>query len=257
MEYQIQLDKQCKVSFSEDEGAVWIVNKPLRWTSFDVVNKLKQEIRRQTGLKKFKIGHAGTLDPLAEGVLLVCVGKATKRIESLQSMPKTYAGTFVLGAITASYDLEHPVQPVRSVSNLSRVEVEKLCEAMKGKQQQIPPMYSAVKWDGKSAFDYARKGEDLALKSKEIEIYDFKLLRVELPEVDFNICCSKGTYIRSIARDLGEKLGCGAYLKTLCRTSIGQFTLDNALPLHDFFLPKEDYIPKRNKCFFSHDEIEK
>ena len=250
MTHTIHFGEGCEASFSEEEGSVWLIDKPLRWTSFDVVNKLKQEIRRQTGLKKFKIGHAGTLDPLADGLLLVCLGKATKRIEELQSMPKTYTGTFVLGATTASYDLEHPVEPVCSVENLSAENVRKTCEGMKGVQQQVPPLFSAVKLDGKSAFQYARKGEEVALKSKEIEIYDFRLPRVELPEVDFEIRCSKGTYIRSIARDLGAELGCGAYLKRLRRTSIGEFSVGQALPLAAYFADgKRGFTPHRKRNF--------
>ena len=250
MTHTIRFSEGCEAAFSEEEGSVWLVDKPLRWTSFDVVNKLKFEIRRQTGLKKFKIGHAGTLDPLADGLLLVCLGRATKRIEELQSMPKTYTGTFVLGATTASYDLEHPVEQVCSVENLSAEDVRKTCEGMKGVQQQVPPLFSAVKLDGKSAFQYARKGEEVALKSKEIEIYEFLLPREELPEVDFEIRCSKGTYIRSIARDLGEKLGCGAYLQRLRRVSIGDFHVDDALPLASFFEASSGTPPPhRNKRF--------
>jgi tRNA pseudouridine55 synthase len=250
MTHTIHFGEGCEASFSEEEGSVWLIDKPLRWTSFDVVNKLKQEIRRQTGLKKFKIGHAGTLDPLADGLLIVCLGRATKRIEELQLMPKTYTGTFVLGATTASYDLEHPVEQVCSVENLSAEEVRKTCEGMKGVQQQVPPLFSAVKLDGKSAFQYARKGEEVALKSKEIEIYDFRLPRVELPEVDFEIRCSKGTYIRSIARDLGAELGCGAYLKRLRRTSIGDFRVEETLPLASFFAAAgKNFQPRRKRNF--------
>ena len=250
MTHTIHFGEGCEAPFSEEEGSVWLIDKPLRWTSFDVVNKLKHEIRRQTGLKKFKIGHAGTLDPLADGLLLVCLGRATKRIEELQSMPKTYTGTFVLGATTASYDLEHPVEQVCSVENLSAEEVRKTCEGMKGVQQQVPPLFSAVKLDGKSAFKYARKGEEVALKSKEIEIYDFLLPRVELPEVDFEIRCSKGTYIRSIARDLGAALDCGAYLKRLRRTRIGDYRVEEALPLSPFFAAAgKDFQPRRKRNF--------
>lgn len=250
MTHTIHFGEDCEATFSEDEGSVWVIDKPLRWTSFDVVNKLKFEIRRQTGLKKFKIGHAGTLDPLADGLLLVCLGRATKRIEELQSMPKTYAGTFVLGATTASYDLEHPVEPVCSVEHFGVEAVTSACADMKGVQQQVPPLFSAVKLDGRSAFQYARKGEEVALKSKEIEIYDFRLPRVELPEVDFEIRCSKGTYIRSVARDLGEKLGCGAYLKRLRRTAIGDYRVEDALPLAPFFsAARKDFQPRRKKNF--------
>ena len=233
-----------------EEGSVWSVDKPLRWTSFDVVNKLKYEIRRQTGLKKFKIGHAGTLDPLADGLLLVCLGKATKRIEELQSQPKTYTGTFVVGATTASFDLEQPVENPLPFAHLTRADVVAAAARLSGPQQQVPPLFSAVKLDGKSAFQYARKGEEVELKAKEITVYSFEITRFELPEVDFEIRCSKGTYIRSIARDLGALLGCGAYLKKLRRTAIGDYRVEDALPLADFFAQvKADYAPRKKKCF--------
>ena len=159
-EHAIIFNGGCEAVFSEAEGSVWPVDKPLRWTSFDVVNKLKFEIRRQTGLKKFKIGHAGTLDPLADGLLLVCLGRATKRIEELQSMPKTYTGTFVLGATTASYDLEQPVEQPRPYAHITLEQLREACAALTGPLQQVPPLFSAVKLEGKSAFKYARKGEE-------------------------------------------------------------------------------------------------
>lgn len=249
MDFTIHFDSGTECVFAE-EGSVWLVDKPLRWTSFDVVNKLKYEIRRQTGLKKFKIGHAGTLDPLADGLLLICLGKATKRIEELQSREKTYTGTFVLGATTASYDLEQPVENPQPFAHLTRTEVEAACQRLSGPQQQVPPVFSAVKLDGKSAFQYARKGEEVALKAKNIEIYSFEITRFELPEIDFEIRCSKGTYIRSVARDLGASLGCGAYLKRLRRTAIGDFRVEDALPLETYFSAvKADFVPRKKKNF--------
>lgn len=251
MEYNIHFEPDTNVVFSEESGSIWVVNKPLRWTSFDVINKLKFQIRKQTGLKKFKIGHAGTLDPLAEGVLLVCLGKATKEIEKLQSLSKIYAGTFVLGATTASYDLEQAVENEVGVGNLTAEDVTNACKKFIGNQKQIPPVFSAVKVGGKSAFKYARKGENLELKEREINIYSFEISRVEFPEVDFEIKCSKGTYIRAVARDFGESLGCGAYLKSLKRTAIGNYLIENALPLNDFFAssPNLDCRVFRKKNF--------
>ncbi|MBR4492357.1 MAG: tRNA pseudouridine(55) synthase TruB [Bacteroidales bacterium] len=235
------------------QGEVLCFDKPLKWTSFQVVKHVRFLIAKRLGLAKsrnLKVGHAGTLDPLASGVMMICTGKATKRIEELQSMPKTYTGTFVLGATTASYDLEHPVEPVCSVEHFGVEAVTSACADMKGVQQQVPPLFSAVKLDGRSAFQYARKGEEVALKSKEIEIYDFRLPRVELPEVDFEIRCSKGTYIRSVARDLGAELGCGAYLKRLRRTSIGEFSVGQALPLAAYFADgKRGFTPHRKRNF--------
>lgn len=249
MEWPLCFPPDTECTFSE-EGSVWPVDKPLRWTSFDVVNKLKYEIRRQTGLKKFKIGHAGTLDPLADGLLLVCLGKATKRIEELQSQPKTYTGTFVVGATTASFDLEQPVEHPLPFAHLTRADIDAAVARLSGPQQQVPPLFSAVKLDGKSAFQYARKGEEVELKSKEITVYSFEITRFELPELDFEIRCSKGTYIRSIARDLGALLGCGAYLKKLRRTAIGDYRVEDALPLAGFFAQeKAGFMPRRKKCF--------
>ena len=239
----------CEALFAE-EGSIWPVDKPLRWTSFDVVNKLKFEIRRQTGLKKFKIGHAGTLDPLADGLLLVCLGRATKRIEELQSMPKCYEGTFVLGATTASYDLEQPVEQPRPYAHITREQVREACAALTGPLQQVPPLFSAVKLEGKSAFQYARKGEEVPLEAKPVEVYAFEINRFELPELDFTIRCSKGTYIRSIARDLGAALDCGAYLKRLRRTRIGDYRVEEALPLAPFFAAAgKDFQPRRKRNF--------
>lgn len=249
MDFPIFFPPDFQCVFSE-EGCIWLVDKPLRWTSFDVVNKLKYEVRRQSGLKKFKIGHAGTLDPLADGLLLVCLGKATKRIEELQHHPKTYTGTFVIGATTASFDLEQPVENPRPFAHLTRADVNAVVAMLSGPQQQVPPLFSAVKLEGKSAFQYARKGEAVELKAKDVTVYAFEITRFELPEIDFEIRCSKGTYIRSIARDLGELLGCGAYLKKLRRTAIGDYRVEDALPLTEFFANvKADYTPRKKKCF--------
>lgn len=215
-------------------GAILLIDKPLRWTSFDVVNKIKHEIRNRTGCKKFKIGHAGTLDPLATGLLIVCIGKYTKQIPDFQQQKKKYEGTFTIGATTASHDLEKTPENFKSYNHLSEEDILSAVNQFIGTIQQLPPLFSAVRIDGKRAFDYARSEKEVALQSKEITIYSFDIKRIELPEIDFEIVCSKGTYIRSIARDLGNILDCGAYLSRLRRTKIGDFSVNDALDMTPF-----------------------
>ncbi|MDD3280214.1 MAG: tRNA pseudouridine(55) synthase TruB [Bacteroidales bacterium] len=215
-----------------EEGSLLLINKPLRWTSFDVINKLKYEIRKYTPQKKFKIGHAGTLDPLASGLLIVCVGNLTKKINDFQNLNKRYTATFTLGAVTRSYDLEHPPENFRSYENIRLEDIEKTCKQLTGALLQIPPIYSAIKVQGKSAFEYARKDREIQLTPKEITVFSFDILCFNPPDVEVNICCSKGTYIRSLARDLGELLGCGAYIKALHRTHIGSFSVDDAYDIN-------------------------
>lgn len=230
------------------EGSILLIDKPLRWTSFDVINKLNYEIRKLTGEKKIKIGHAGTLDPLATGLLIVCIGKYTKKISEFQNFDKYYIGTFLLGAITDSYDLEHPPKDFRSIEFVTSDKILEACKQFIGNILQTPPIYSAVKIQGKSAFEYARQNKDIELKAKEISIYSFQITRFALPEIDFEIKCSKGTYIRSIARDLGNTLGCGAYLKALRRTQIGDFSVEDALdisPLFSDIKKEKPYIKKK------------
>lgn len=205
-----------------DEPRVILVNKPLTWTSFDVVKKIKY------GLRVKKIGHAGTLDPLATGLLILCTGKMTKQIESYQAQEKEYTGTIVLGQTTPSYDLETEIDQINDISHLSAVEVNAITSKFIGWIDQVPPKFSAVKVDGKRAYKSARKGEDVVIKSRKVEIKEFELTRIEFPEVDFKVVCSKGTYIRSLAHDFGQELGVGAHLSALCRTRIGEFKLENA-----------------------------
>lgn len=235
---------------SIENGSTLLINKPLRWTSFDVVNKLKHEIRKQTGIKKIKIGHAGTLDPLATGLLIICIGKHTKKISEYQNLNKQYTGTFVVGATTESYDLEHPPINFCSLDNITPSKIENAVNQLTGTILQTPPLHSAVKLQGKSAFDYARQGINIELRAKEITIHSFEITRLELPEIDFKISCSKGTYIRSIARDLGCLLECGAYLKTLVRTHIGSFSLENAYDLTPLFSEQKTHNPNRKKKNF-------
>lgn len=210
-----------------DEAKVLLVNKPYQWTSFDVVKKLRY------ALKVKKIGHAGTLDPLATGLLILCTGKMTKQIETFQVQEKEYTGTFVLGKTTPSFDLETEVDSEKDISHLTEQEITNATEQFSGWIDQIPPIFSAIKVDGQRAYKSARKGESVELKSRKVEIKEFEITKISLPEIDFRIICSKGTYIRSIARDFGEYLGVGAYLSALCRTRIGDFKLENASTIEE------------------------
>ena len=211
----------------EAYGEVFLINKPLEWTSFDVVKKVRNALRIK------KVGHAGTLDPLATGLLIVCAGKQTKQIESYMGQEKEYIGTFVIGATTESFDLENPVIQVSDFSHIRLDDVLKAVAQLTGDILQIPPMHSAIKVDGKRVYESARKGIEVKMEPRPTQVREFEITRFEGNEVDFRISCSKGTYIRSLARDLGELLKTGAYMKTLCRTRIGNFLLSDAhdLPL--------------------------
>ena len=233
-----------------EEGAILLVDKPLRWTSFDVVNKLKYEIRRIAGCKKFKIGHAGTLDPLASGLLVVCIGKCTKQIEEIQAQTKQYTGIFTIGATTASFDLEHQPQDFLPFEHISAQQIENAAHSLTGTIEQFPPVFSAVKVAGKRAFDYARQSQEVQLQAKQITVYSFAVNNINLPEITFEISCSKGTYIRSIARDFGNLLGCGAYLSQLRRTKIGTFSVDNALDFTPYISQSDNTKSIRKKRAF-------
>lgn len=210
-----------------DTDRVLLVNKPYEWTSFDVVNKLRYK------LKIKKIGHAGTLDPLATGLLIICTGKMTKRIEEFMGLEKEYTGKIVLGQSTPSHDLETDVTETRPVDHLSEEQIRSVTSGFTGTIQQIPPAHSAIKVDGRRAYEMARKGKDVTLKPREVEIKEFEITAIQLPEVSFRVVCSKGTYIRSLARDVGEALQTGAYLSALCRTRIGPYRLEDALEIDD------------------------
>lgn len=212
---------------SSDSGSVLLVNKPFQWTSFDVVNKLR------FGLKIRKIGHAGTLDPLATGLLIICTGKMTKRIETFMGLEKEYTGTFVLGKTTPSHDLETEVSEGNDLSALTEGKIREAAKSLTGIIQQLPPVHSAIKVGGKRAYHFARKGKEVELKHREVEVKDFEITSIRLPEAAFRIVCSKGTYIRSIARDFGETLGVGAYVTNLCRTRIGDFSLEDARSIEE------------------------
>jgi len=215
-------------------GQIIIVDKPLGWTSFQVVNKLRWAIRQKFRIKKIKVGHAGTLDPLATGLLVVCTGKFTKKINDFQSESKEYTGTITLGATTPSYDLETEIDQIFPTSHITQKNIQDASKTFLGKIQQTPPLYSAIKKDGIRLYELARKGENTEINSREIEIFSFEITQIEIPEVKFKIVCSKGTYIRSIANDFGKTLQSGAHLTELRRTKSGDFDLSNAVSPEEF-----------------------
>jgi len=210
------------------EGKTIIVDKPLNWTSFDVVNKLRWNLRQKLNVKKIKVGHAGTLDPLATGVLVICTGKHTKQIETLQAGEKTYTGTILLGKTTPSYDLETEYDQEFPTDHINETMLEELRASFIGEQDQMPPIFSAKQVDGKRAYDLARAGKEVKLKTNRITITDFKINSTRFPEVDFEISCSKGTYIRSIAHDFGAALNSGGTLIALRRTRSGEQRIEDA-----------------------------
>ncbi|APG66140.1 tRNA pseudouridine(55) synthase TruB [Tenacibaculum todarodis] len=215
-------------------GQVLLIDKPLEWTSFQVVNKLRWHIKQQFNIKKIKVGHAGTLDPLATGLLIICTGKQTKNIHEYQGQIKEYTGTFTIGATTPSYDLETEVNEIFSTEHITEDLLHKTTKQFLGKIQQKPPIFSAIKKDGKRLYELARKGETTEIKAREVEITEFEITKIDLPKVDFRIVCSKGTYIRSIAYDYGIALNSGAHLSTLRRTKIGDFSTENAQSIEGF-----------------------
>ena len=219
-------------SLSKDEfleGQILLLDKPLGWTSFQAVNSVKWTIRKKFQLKKLKIGHAGTLDPLATGLLVVCTGKFTKRIAELQGQLKEYTGTITLGATTPSYDLETEVQEITSTEGLTQQEIIDATIPFTGKIEQKPPLFSALKKDGKRLYEYAREGVVIEVPSRTVDILVFEITDINMPNVQFRVVCSKGTYIRSLAHDFGKALGVGGYLSALRRTKIGEYYVDNAV----------------------------
>lgn len=216
-------------------GQILLIDKPLHWTSFQAVNKLKYLLINTIGLpKKFKIGHAGTLDPLATGLLLVCTGKFTKRITELQGQAKEYIGTFYIGATTPSYDLETEIDEKYPTSHIDIKLIHETVNQFLGEINQKPPIYSAIKKDGVRLYEHARAGEKVEIASRKTTIHEFEITRIELPEIDFRVVCSKGTYIRSLAFDFGKALGSGAHLTVLRRTKIGDYHVNNAIDVNDF-----------------------
>jgi tRNA pseudouridine55 synthase len=211
-----------------EEGRVLLINKPLQWTSFDVVKKIRNTIKIK------KVGHAGTLDPLATGLLIVCTGKFTKKINEYMAQEKEYTGTFTLGAVTPTYDLESEPVNFKPTDVITNEMIYETAKKFTGEIMQIPPMHSAIKRKGKPVYLQARKGIDVILEPRKITIHEMEITRITLPEISFRVVCTTGTYIRSLANDFGHQLGCGAYLSSLCRTRIGEFTLDDAIGIEDF-----------------------
>ncbi|RFC53558.1 tRNA pseudouridine(55) synthase TruB [Brumimicrobium aurantiacum] len=216
------------------KGEVLLVDKPLNWTSFDVVNKLRWRLSKKYGIKRFKVGHAGTLDPLATGLLIICTGKSTKISQELTSEDKTYTGTFLLGKTTPSYDLETEFDQEYPLEHITSEAINEAAESFQGDQKQTPPIFSAKKVNGKRAYESARKGIDVKLKENDIHIHSFKITAIRFPEVDFEIKCSKGTYIRSIANDFGKALDSGATLIALRRTQSGEFLIQNSKSVEEW-----------------------
>jgi len=216
------------------EGKLLLIKKPINWTSFQIVNKIRWLIKMKFNLKKIKVGHAGTLDPLATGLLIICTGKLTKKIIDFQNLNKSYKGTFVIGATTPSFDLETKVSSNVSIDKIENDYLFKTSKKFLGRINQEPPLFSAIKINGKKLYDYARKNENIKIPKREIIISKFELTKINLPEIDFEIDCSKGTYIRSVANDFGKEINVGAYLKSLCRTSIGNYNIKNAISIKTF-----------------------
>jgi tRNA pseudouridine55 synthase len=211
-----------------EKGMVLLINKPLNWTSFDVVNKVRNETRVK------KVGHAGTLDPLATGLLILCTGTFTKKIDTYQAQEKEYTGTITLGATTPSYDMETPVDQIFDTSNVNIEAIHTAAKAFVGTIQQRPPQHSAKKINGERAYHSARQGEVMDMPARAVTISEFTITAIEMPVISFKVVCEKGTYIRSLAYDLGKALNCGAYLSSLCRTRIGDFKLEDATPMDAF-----------------------
>ena len=216
------------------EGKVLLIDKPLHWTSFQAVNKIRWHIKKRFNLKKIKVGHAGTLDPLATGLLIICCGKETKNINTYQGQIKEYTGTIILGATTPSYDLETEIDSTYPTTHLSDELIKETTQQFIGDIQQKPPIFSAIKKDGKRLYELARKGETTEIKARTVSITEFEITKINALNIDFRVVCSKGTYIRSLAHDFGKALDSGAHLTALRRTKIGDFSVNNALSIDDF-----------------------
>jgi len=210
-----------------EQGEVLLIDKPFTWTSFDAVRKIRNLVRIK------KVGHAGTLDPLASGLLIICTGKFTKRINEFMAAEKEYTGSFTLGATTPTFDLESEPENMKDYSGIDLVQIQSAIKKFEGEILQVPPIHSAIKKDGKRVYELARQGQDIKLDPRKVTIKEFEITSVELPVLYFRVVCSTGTYIRSLANDFGETLGCGAYLSRLCRTRIGSFSLKDAMTMEE------------------------
>ena len=216
------------------DGEIILIDKPLDWTSFQVVNKIRWLIRSTFGIKKIKVGHAGTLDPLASGLLILCTGKMTKSIEQFMGQEKEYTGTFTLGSTTPSYDLETEIDNTFPINHITEELLQVSLNQFVGTIDQYPPVFSALKKDGKRLYEFAREGIEVEIPTRKVNIRSFELTRKAIPKVDFKVICSKGTYIRSLANDYGKALNSGAHLSTLRRTRIGEFNIEHAISIEDF-----------------------
>ena len=230
-------NEQALTGIDFREGYIAVIDKPLEWTSTDVVRKIKYALSNKLGYKKIKVGHAGTLDPLATGVLLVCIGKATKMVDALQAEEKEYVAELELGASTPSFDMEHPIDQRYPTEHITREMIEQALRDLTGERLQAPPIYSAKKVEGVRAYEFARAGEQVELRKALINIYEMEILSLEMPILKIRVRCSKGTYIRSLAGEIGEAVGSGAYLRSLRRTRSGGFTVENGYDLN-FFMEK-------------------
>lgn len=220
-------------------GQTLLIDKPLTWSSFQAVNKVKWALKKRFKVKKIKVGHAGTLDPLATGLLVICVGKNTKKISEFQGQAKEYTGTFTIGSTTPSYDLESEINETFATDHITPELIHETTHSFLGEIDQVPPIFSALKKDGKRLYELARAGEEVDIPSRKITIHTFEITRIDLPEVDFKVACSKGTYIRSLAHDFGKALNSGAHLSALRRTKIGDFDVTNAISPDAFRLSLE------------------
>ncbi|WP_397444615.1 tRNA pseudouridine(55) synthase TruB [Polaribacter sp. R77954] len=226
--------KVLKTEEDFKKGQVLLIDKPLTWTSFQAVNKIRWHIKQRFKIKKIKVGHAGTLDPLATGLLIICTGKQTKQINVYQGQIKEYTGTFTIGATTPSYDLETEINQTFSTKHITEALLKETTKQFLGDIQQKPPIFSAIKKEGKRLYELARKGETTEIKSRTVTIQEFEITNIDFPKVDFRVVCSKGTYIRSLAYDFGLALNSGAHLSTLRRTKIGAFSVADAVSIDEF-----------------------
>lgn len=224
------------------EGQVLLIDKPLQWTSFQVVSKLRWAIRKHYDIKKIKVGHAGTLDPLASGLLVICTGKMTKKVDTFQGQEKEYTGTIVLGSTTPSFDLETEINETFPTEHITESLIHEATKQFTGNIEQYPPVFSAIKKDGKRLYEFARAGKDVEIKSRTVTISEFEITAIRNLEIEFRVVCSKGTYIRSLANDFGRALNSGGHLSALRRTRIGDFNVENAMTI-DAFL---NQLPPRN-----------
>ncbi len=224
---------------SYEEGCVLLINKPMHWTSFDAVHKIRNTIRTK------KVGHAGTLDPLASGLLIICTGKFTKKINEYMAQEKEYTGTITLGATTPTFDLESEPQNFMSLTGLTEENIYEMLPSFTGEILQVPPIHSAIKVNGKRVYKLARKGDDVKLEPRKTTIKEFEIVKIEFPILSFRVVCSTGTYIRSLANDFGAALGCGGYLSSLCRTRIGSYLLSDAVTIEEFVNAEKSKIERK------------